>query len=296
MPALPDINEIMDKVDLEQTLDAMANEKIRDYDLRDARALVLRACETWLPRDVVEFEVDGIEGRIKEEYRSWEIKGYMDMNGTFRGAIPVLQPYAGKRFTVDWKTTKNRFTTEWKTRLLDSWQWKLYTTFSPAEVFIFRGINRYGECKEVMMEVPQWQVNGVRVAEYETKLQLDNLITQFEGLMGKTGPWLRNMPSSCYAFKKQCPYYENSCEAAVFPEWGITADKKPRISYSLMNNYLLCPERLRRELHSREVFPDAVTDESEYSLFGNCIHRGLADIYGQVFGIEGENLKNEKVG
>lgn len=294
MPEFPDVNELWEQLDVNRVHEAIHSDKMMDHDLRDARALVVRACEAWLPRDYVDMTIDEVEARFDSDYRGWKIKGFKDLGGTMKGTIPVLSKYKGYRFILDWKTTKNRFTTEWTTRLLDSWQWKMYTTYSPTDIFIFRGINRYGDTKEVMQLVPKWEIEGMPVSEYETRKQLDGIIDQLEVLedVASGGPWLRNMPSSCYAFKKKCPFYENSCEAADFPYWNINSENRPAISYSLMNDFMLCQERLRRRLHQREVNPEARDDETEHSRFGNAIHRGLAEVYTQLFDIEREEEKH----
>ena len=63
-PDLPDLNELLEPVDLEAVAQAIATTRagnlLPDYEFEDAKRAVWLAAETWLPRDYVEFAITGI--------------------------------------------------------------------------------------------------------------------------------------------------------------------------------------------------------------------------------------------
>jgi len=118
----PDAQELLETVDM----DLVANEvwgdgDLKDYDFEDAKQMVWNAAVTWLPRDVVEFDVEAVETKRNLPYiadgdRTHMVKGYLDLVGTMRGEVPALSKWAGRKFLLDWKTSKNALGTDWKNR------------------------------------------------------------------------------------------------------------------------------------------------------------------------------------
>jgi hypothetical protein len=63
------------------------------------------------------------------------------------------------------------------------------------------------------------------------------------------------------------------------------------MSYSTINRFMLCPERLRREklayLEAKELELEGEIepDASDATRFGNAVHRGMESIYRQAYDI-----------
>ncbi len=270
---------IMLEVDREKVAGAVVayeeNEpKMAEWDFEDAKRLIWLAAEKWLPRDLHEFILEATELKIIKEIPGLDrpFKGYLDLAGTVRGTIDPFVPFAGKKFVVDWKTSKNTLGTDWRNRLIDSWQWMDYTEIYGADVFCYRGLSRNGTTAEVILKVPQ--TNGKEVIQLLTSVG-----SQIKALDDGDFPvWPRNKPFACNAYGRECDFYQD-CQEYTMPQSPIPKDKM--LSYSFLNNFMLCNERARRTAIGER---DAGTDETN---FGVATHRGLAELWRQAYQIFG---------
>ena len=281
-------NDLWSQLDLDKVITAIGNLP-RGFDTDAARECVYYAAHRWLVRDYETIILDAIE----EKKTIHNFKYVMDIRGRFNGngsvklqegrsvRVRPFGPLKGKKLIIDWKTSKNTLDQNWVQRYHDSWQWRTYLFAEQADVFIYRGIRRRNyvngdlETKEVIIhrsedprldEIAANQINLM-------KAQRDNLIQ-----LGAT-PWPMNRPNACYKYGYQCKYIDD-CWAGTFPVGDL--DISHPVSYSRMEEFLLCPERFRRNAIAR-VKVEAEEEESESAAFGNSVHRGLAEIYKQTF-------------
>lgn len=282
LSSLPPFSDYIPQINWEKISDAILGgegaPKLADYDYTEAKQMVWAAAEKWLVKDFYDIEFTGVEEMYEETLDLpgvglQRFKGIKDLRGILRGRLNTTKKLGGKKVVLDWKTTSNvTFPAEWEDRLLDSWQWKKYLYFDQAEVMIYRGLNRQGKTKELMIERPAnleadvlAQITGVAL---QRKALVDAGITV----------WPRRMPGSCGAFGRECPY-QGDCRDMTMPLVAIEPGKS--LSYSSMDKFLLCPERSRRELLYGEA------EDTEESIFGQRVHLGLAELYNQARSIFG---------
>jgi hypothetical protein len=276
---LPDLEAVLERVNLETVAEEMGKDKeLAEFEFVEAKKLVIKACGAWLPRDVVEFEVEGIEERVEEPFDGVTQKGFLDLRGKFRGEINATKKLKGKSFVLDWKTAGRKLDSVWRDRLIDSWQWRMYHELKPMDVFIYRGINRQGDVREVIMPIE----NG-NVVSLMTINQLRHDIVQLGEYFDKEAEvWSRHMPWSCRSMG-ECEFIEE-CLNDTMPRG--CPEEFPNISYTLINNLHSCPEKTRRLLIQKERGIEERRNES--LRLGSAVHRGLAEVYSQVFGVEYE--------
>ncbi len=272
------LETILAEIDLEKVAKAILTDKNGEeitlalFDFEDAKRLVWLAAEKWLPRDLFEIKLGGLEAKqeMAIPYQRLPAKGFLDVAGTTRGLIDPFKPFAGKPVIIDWKTTKNdlKNATDWKRRLLDSNQWVCYSSMYKASVFIYRGLSRNGSTAELIIKVPEnterrsiEYISGVGV---QVNALRDNGFTVFP----------MNQPFACNAYGRVCPY-KKDCEEYTMPRQALSEDKQ--LSYSFMNTFLLCPERARRESLQEEG------NGSDETIFGQCVHSGVAELWKQAY-------------
>lgn len=245
--------------------------KISDSDFDSAKVMVWAAGEKFLSRDLYDMQITGIEEPYEDNLQfSWGsqvFRGIKDLRGTLRGRINVTKKFVGKKVVVDWKTTISTLDTTWDERLLDSWQWKKYLYFDDADVMLYRGLNRDGKTRELLIERPPILASDVLIQLEGVALQRKSLID------AKLEIWPRKMPSACGAFGRECPYWVD-CRNGTMPR--VTVEDGKTFSYSSMDRFLLCPERYRRS-----VITEVQEDSTDESILGVAVHRGLADLYQQ---------------
>lgn len=269
-PKTKDWDEIFPLIDLEK-VDAEINavedgkSQMPDYDRQDVRELVLIAAARWLPTDLEEWYVDSVEESIEIP----GFRGILDLRGRHRGRFDAFKNHAGSGFICDWKTTKGALDADWAARYKYSWQWKLYAMAVPdVKLFSYRGINRNGETREIIIEIPP----GI-AAESEQYL---NQIHRMRGMLAGEAPWPRKMPGSCKAYGRECEFIDTCQENIVIP--GKVDFGKP-LSYSGTETFLLCPEKHRLTQIS------GYGDDDEVLAFGKAFHRGIAEVYTQIFNL-----------
>jgi hypothetical protein len=290
----PDPRDLLATLDMEEVAEKIWYDGMKDYDFQDAKECVWNAAVKWLHRDVVEFSVTDVEVRRETEVAGAKLKGYLDIRGTINGEIKALEKFKGKPFVLDWKTTKNKLSTDWKNKLVDSIQWKLYCVLEPEYpgLIFYRGMSRQGDVREVIIEPPEPQY---LIPEVEDVV---GPIASFIKQLGeKHEVWPRNMPSACNAFGRPCVWYAE-CEDNEMPRRLVEIES---MSYSTINRFMLCPERLRREklayLEAKEleIEGEIEPDASESTRFGNAVHRGLESLYKQAYNIVEPEKEEENV-
>lgn len=253
----------LEKVNAEIDLIEVGQPPMPDYDRQDVRELVLIAAARWLPTDLEEWYVDAIE----EEFEIEGFRGILDIRGRHRGRFSSFDNHAGAPFLADWKTTKGALDADWAARYKYSWQWKLYCAAKPdVRLFSYRGINRSGETREIIIEVPPGVVE-------ESRQYLDQIRTMRDVLRG-TSPWPRKMPGSCKAYGRECDFID-ICHENIVREGDVDFSKP--LSYSGSETFLLCPEKHRLTQIS------GYGEDDEVLAFGKSFHRGIAEVYRQVF-------------
>jgi hypothetical protein len=282
-----DLEEILKDIDLAavtaaiETTPGFSTLEVADQD--ECRELVWLAAESWLARDLqefesVEFEIPLAGGRSR-----------LDMVAVMRGSMAPFDKYVGHKIIVDWKTTALAVDTDsWKQKCEDSWQWKIYGSLLPeAKLFNYRGLSR---------ERGTWRgrtdeaVPARRVRDILLKLN-DALPTevalQKAGIIGAYNLWIENglqvwprNTGSCFAFNQRCPY-KSDCDANTMPLGIAGIDKRDDMSYSRMNNVLLCPERARR--NALLEAQDITEKDSDSTVIGTAFHEGVAKLWEEAF-------------
>ncbi len=277
-PVLLDLPRIMLQIDRnkvsEQILAIEEGDKpLVEWDYDDCQRLVYIAAEKWLPRDLAEFTMDGVEIKFEEGREEWprRLKGFIDVAGTVKGNIEPFKQFAGKKYIIDWKTSKNTLGTDWRNRLVDSNQWMLYSEIYKASVFLYRGLSRNGTTAEVIIQVPQSNESEV--------IQLVKMVGKQVDVIKDELVWPRNKPFACNAFGRECPYY-TECMDYSMPRGLLPEDKA--LSHSFINTFQLCNERARREATAEQV------GGSDETAFGKAVHRGLAELWKQAYEVFGD--------
>lgn len=271
--------DVVSKIDWDKVERAIVGDlPIMDFDLIDVKACVFAACERWLIQDIDNFQDITIESVIRRP----GFKAYLDVRGVMTGAAKEFKAYKGKRFIVDWKSTKGLLDSKWKDRLLRSTQWRMYAWAEqemPA-LFMYRGIRRPAggvggmapETKDLCFDPGEYTQGNTAY----TQLQIDGLTVMRNALIiAGLEIWPRHMPDACTSYGQQCPYFAD-CDLGTMPTWVPPTGKD--MSYSRWKSFQECPERSRRNL-----MPGAPDGGSDATRFGSCVHQGLAEVYSQVF-------------
>ncbi len=254
--------------------------QVADQD--ECRELVWLAAESWLARDLqefesVEFEIPLAGGRSR-----------LDMVAVLRGSMAPFDKYAGSKIIVDWKTTALAVDTDsWKQKCEDSWQWKIYGSLLPeAKLFNYRGLSRErGTWRGTQDAVPARRVRDV-LLELNPHLAAEVAI-QKQGVIGAYNLWIETgLPvwprntGSCWAFNQRCPH-KSDCDANTMPLGVAGLDRRDDVSYSRMNVVLLCPERARR--NALLEAEDISEKDSDATVIGQSFHRGVEELWKEAF-------------
>ena len=261
----------LDKVAAEINAVEAGQPEMPDYERRDVRELVLLAAERWLPNDLVELHLDGVE----EAHDGTNFRGILDLRGRHKGVLKAYQGFAGAGMIADWKTTKGALDADWANRYKYSWQWKLYAmAFPETRLFHYRGISRSGDMRDVVIEIPP-EVAG-EAAIFVDQVQEMRRSLFYENMLYKNGPhpWPRKMPSSCRAYGRDCDFKDTCWNNITVPG---SVDINKALSYSSIETFLLCPEKHRLTQIS------GYGEDDEVLAFGKAFHRGIAEIYNQAF-------------
>lgn len=255
-----------------------SNYKLDVEEFQDCKQMVWDAAQRYLESDLADFKFEEPERKLA----ALGVKGFLDLSGAVREKpkTKAFKEFAGKKVVIDWKTRADSSLDElWKTRLIDSWQWRMYAAMSRADLFLYRGLNRNGDQREIVIPVPA--TNYAETEEYLTAsgIMLDNLID------GAPGVWPRRMGhSTCEAFARQCPFYDECRWYSSIPVSQEPIRKKV-MSYSSLELFHLCPERFRRTRLLEIATADneeGWEDSNEVSRFGKVFHVGISQVYRQA--------------
>jgi hypothetical protein len=275
LAVLPPLEDYISRIDWEKVHAAIlgppGTPTIPEYELEDIQGMIDTAAAKWLVRDMYDLEITGIEEEylvpVQLSYGEQPFRGFKDICGRLRGRLNVTQILAGKKVIVDWKSTRSTLDKVWEERLIASWQWRKYLYFDDADVMLFRGFNRHGETRELMIERPAGLQEDVLV-------QIAGVAEQREALIRAALPvWPRRMPGACGAYGRECPHIDD-CLNGTMPRAAVLPGKS--FSYSSMGKFMECPERYRRGVL------DEGSEDTEESLAGQSVHRGLAELYAQA--------------
>lgn len=277
---LPTTEQILQLIDLKKVEEAIElpgrdgqKPKFSLDELRNIKEMVLSCAEHWLPVDLYQLEIIGIE----KEYNN--PRGFLDVEAIIkRPYFPSLKPFVGQKIVIDWKTTAGELDVRWKDKKIDSYQWRIYCHLADAPVFSYRGVSRKnfeGECptREVLLAASH--TNSEEVA-----LQLDAVSLLREVLIdGKYEVWPRNF-DSCHDFNRECPF-KYDCDNYTMPRF---VPEGKDLSHTSMQNFLRCPEFARR------ISGAPGADDSDESNIGKGTHSALAELYTQAMKIDIEKL------
>lgn len=237
-----------------------------------AKGMVWTLAENFAARDVNNFDIEATELRfelvgIKDQIAP--LVGYIDVCGTIKDdcTLKPFNDFRGKRIVIDWKTRRGELDTRWKERLVDSWQWRIYTYFYGADLMLYRGVNDEEESREIIIKVPD--TNKVEVEEYlQGAFLMRRALTD-----ANLEVWPRKMSSqTCEAYGRTCPFYDE-CRENTMPRQALP-DRS--MSYTQLENFFLCPERSRRLLLLEDE------GDSESTRLGQAVHRGIEEVYKQI--------------
>lgn len=267
-PTQKDWNDIFSTIDLDKVNEEISaieegQPNMPDYDRQDVRELTLVAAARWLPTDLIEWELDAIE----EPFEIQGFRGITDLRGRHRGLFNAFKPFEGQAFLGDWKTTKGALDSDWANRYKYSHQWPLYTlAFPDTKLFTYRGISRLGDTREVIIEIPPGVVEQASQYLMQVRGMRDTLKGQ--------APWPRHQPSACKAYGRECDFIEQCRDNVVII--GDFNFEKP-MSYSGSETFQLCNEKHRLTQIA------GYGEDDETLAFGKAFHRGIAEVYRQVF-------------
>jgi hypothetical protein len=245
--------------------------KLENHEFEDVKELCMIAGRRWLARDLTDLRITGLEEEVFIDDipgQRTPFHGFVDLSGVItENAVETLRPYAGRIAIIDWKTTKNHVEKsrgDWAKKCIDSWQWQIYTYATDARIFMYRGISTtYKTTEEVVLQT-------VPSTREEVRDHLAGVYVARQALVdaGLT-VWPRRKPDSCGAFGRDCPYMED-CDKYTMPQ---IAPGDRQLSYSSAANFLLCPER-----HRRDSLTD-IREETDATIVGQAFHRGMEEIY-----------------
>lgn len=278
---IPSFDDLLAQLNMEAVAEAIMQprkegEKPPRYNLdefENIKEMILLAAEKWLGRDLVEFNITSIEeeNRYVPEGNIGEYKAFFDVQTTLNGIVKPYTDYKGQICIVDWKTRDGELDQRWRTRLIDSWQWKIYAAISGAKIFNYRGISRRCNLsdtptKEILIEVPPTVKDEVN--EY-----FAGLYAQRQGLIGSNiNVWPRNF-DACFDYGRECPF-KMDCDEYTMPRYVPQEGKV--MSYTSLKYFQRCNE------FSRRMLGEPTADDTEDSNIGAGFHSGVANLWGQA--------------
>jgi hypothetical protein len=280
---IPAFADLIPQLDMEAVAEAIFKPKREGQpppkysldEFENIKEMIWAAGEKWLGRDLVDLNVESVEEKVLYPIGGTEIKGYLDLVGTLKGGIKPFDEFAGSRMVVDWKTRDGELDTRWRSRLIDSWQWKLYSAMSGAKVFNYRGVSRRtvpeAQTREIILAVPHTVVEEVE--NYALQLIEQRRLLIDMGI----SPWPRNMPDACRdGTPYECPF-KLDCDNYTMPKF-IPVSKV--MSYTEFHRLQECPE------FSRRMQGEPEADETEASNVGSGFHSGVAELWSQARSIK----------
>lgn len=267
------------------------NDVIASLDIDKVKASITQDAPMFFDRDDIALVVDmvfaGTEKWLVHDIENYTLKKVEDKREVIICDADPTHFVCDLEFTdndekdiiVDWKTSHRDLDLRWENRYKDSWQWKTFLRVTNADTFIYRGINTQLKTRTVVLNrYPS--MNDAVDLYYKLTSKARSQLVDFV-------PWPRNMPGACFAFGRDCPY-KKDCQRDTYPLTLITPKS---ISYSTADLFWLCPERSRRsELEKAEKGEGKEelkleTKDVYQREIGSAVHRGLGEIYKQVWRI-----------
>lgn len=267
----------LDMEKVHAAVDQVEGRELSHFEREDALELIWLAGERWFARDMQDLRILHLEKEVfvhnlPNQRTPWH--GFIDGIGVvgndagepFNGKNQLKENFAGATLLWDWKTTDSDVDWAWEQKQKESWQWRQYAYATNARLFSYRGMSRkFKDTRECLLLVPE--TNGKEVREYLTGAF--SIRQSFVDADLKV--WPRHAPFACKAYGRDCPF-KDDCK-----EYGMER-KNPgdrQLSYSSINDLLLCPERHRRKAMSEE------REETDSTIFGQAVHRGLEEMWRQ---------------
>ena len=284
---MSDFVEIWAALDVERIASEILGpnpERTSAVDFEDAKQCVYEASQAWLEVDLANFDITGVETLYLDE----KFKAYLDLEGRVKAEPEYkgYKPYANQRVIFDWKTTSGSMDGVWADRLLDSWQWRLYANLNPpASLFVYRGIRRPGNLEELQrIKMRELQIEVPETNAEEAREFLDGMLA-YRNMLVASGMkvWPRNRPDYCTEFRRTC-FANVECDRYTMPRTQLI--ETGHLSHSSIKVLLGCPEKYRRLRLMKQEGDDTVVDETDATLFGQAVHRGLAEVYRQAYKIK----------
>ena len=242
-------------------------------EMKDARECVWIAAERWVERDAEILSLASVETdhACRVDGHAVDFHGILDVTGIFNSRTDkVFGEFKGRVCIVDWKTKEAGLDSRWREDMKNSWQWRLYAHLTGAAVVWYRGISRtQKDTAEVIIAVPPSN-------DEECRDFLEAVYAERQALVdGKFLVWPRRMPYSCNAFGRPCPFKDDCTSGYTMPQVAVPARQ---LSYSSISDFMLCPERHRR----KAILGSEGREDTDATIFGSAVHRGLAEIYRQI--------------
>lgn len=275
----------MDKefnINLDELEEPLKKFNLAITDERDVRELLYETILRWYEEDQETFDIVAVEQLKLVDTPAGKYKFIVDL------VVRIKKPNAkmvklgikeGDLAILDWKTTGLNLSNSYGIKKFaatynNSFQWKTYLTYFPAEVklFIYRGISKEigGETTEVYLKPFEGMADECHTWLKNAKAVLDSQI-------GSDGPWLKIMPDGCAKF--ECPY-PATCQQGTPAEYLVQIKAKPHQSFSAITTLLTCPERFRRDrLVQGDDADDLGTDAARV---GKAFHALIAIIYSKL--------------
>jgi hypothetical protein len=267
----------LDMAAVAAAVDTVEGRELSVFEREDALELIWVAAERWFARDMQDLEILGLEEEVfvrdlPDQRTEWH--GFVDGKAVvtadagepFNGKNQLKRNFAGDTLLWDWKTTDGSVDWAWEQKLKESWQWKEYAFATGASLFSYRGLSRREkDSRECLILVPE--TNGVEVKEF-----LTGVFSYRQSLVDSgIKVWTRHAPFACKAYGRECPFLDDCKTYSMEP----VAPGDRQLSYSSINDLLLCPERHRRKSLSEE------REQTDSTIFGQAVHRGLEELWRQ---------------
>jgi hypothetical protein len=239
--------------------------EILSFDFSDVKTMIFAAAEKWLATDLK--TLSNLQTELPFNISSlgqFPTRGFIDLS-----AVYTHGELSGAGLVADWKTSDGELDVNWQSRLVGSFQWKLYAYVTGAKYISYRGVNRKGKTREVFIKVPEFAIE-------QAVRQFRLVSTQIAGMVNED-VWTQKMPSSCGAFNSTCQFL-NDCQTDSMPRYVLNP-AEIGLSYSGMDRFNLCPEKFRRVAKTAD-------EGNESTRLGSAFHRGVEEVWRQAFGLE----------
>lgn len=266
--------DLLHNVNIEPLVEVLR--EFYNFDVPLIEDMAYAACDRWLVEDHRDRVVLGVEDTVEIGLDDFDP---LKPEPLYRREKAVLDLYGTERtgaWIADWKTLGSEWDAQKELRYRDSWQWRIYSYPLDPATFYYRVITTKSRTYEVVLYPRPEDRHEVREHLTQVRAMRDTLIDRGELV------WPRNMPASCGAYGRKCPYYDECRDYDRIPKQAIGPKD---FSYSESSNLMLCPEKTRRDILRRQQQDPGTDDEDAALSLGKAFHDVMAEIYRQVFGL-----------